>query len=80
MYKLTGIKLVFNGMPNRGDGPDNSVCVDIPLNDNQLGEVAELIGSFSQQSVQGGQAKKGSFEIFHDNNPGHTNECAGYRE
>jgi len=33
----------------------------------------------SQQAVEGGQAKKGSFEIFHDNNPWHTNECAGYR-
>ena len=79
MYKLVGIKLVFKGTPNDADINDAPVYMDIQLNDNQIKEVAELIGSFSQQFVEGGQAKKGSFEIFYDNNPGHTNECAGYR-
>ena len=56
MYKLVGIKLVFKGTPNNADINDVPVCVDISLNDNQLGEVVELIGSFSQQAVEDGQA------------------------
>ena len=73
MYKLTGIKLVFKGMSNRGDGPDNSVCVDIPLNDNQMEEVAERIGSFSQTTAEVGKCKCGGYiDLYGDEQPCHA--------
>jgi len=73
MYKLTGIKLVFKGTPNDADINDAPVYMDIQLNDNQIGEVAELIGSFSQPTAEAGKCKCGGYiDLYGDEQPCHA--------